>query len=179
MMKTRTVIPTIFALIACAFIFKVHAQDTKSQKAYRIIRSSLGSGGSSKVFSASNGEYKVSQSIGQTSVIGTYANKGYYLRQGYQQPSGKIKVVKTSEDNNLFVKVFPNPFEEKVEIAFSETTEQAITVSVYDIGGKRIYFKEFLPSHRLALDLKHLPSGSYVLSALSSGKLFNVKLLKL
>ncbi|WP_303319205.1 T9SS type A sorting domain-containing protein [Flavivirga abyssicola] len=169
----------VFFLLAICFAYSIKAQQRVDNNSYRIIRSNLGAGGTSKTISTSKGQYIVSQSIGQSSVIGTYSNNGYYLRQGYQQPPSKIKVVKQSDTNNLFATVHPNPFAQAVTISFTESTTKTISVLVYDISGKLIYSRDFPPSKDIDLDLKHISNGSYLLKAISNGKLFNAKLIKI
>ena len=168
-----------FFLLTICFVFSMKAQQRVDSNSYRIMRSNIGAGGSSKTMSTSKGQYVISQSIGQSSIIGTYSNNGYYLRQGYQQPPSNIKVVKKSSTNDLFATVHPNPFGQSVSISFTESITKTISVSVYDISGKLIYSKEFPPSKNIDLDLKHISNGSYLLKAISNGKLFNAKLIKI
>ncbi|NMH89392.1 T9SS type A sorting domain-containing protein [Flavivirga algicola] len=169
----------VFFLLAICFVFSTQAQQKGDGDSYKIMRSNLGAGGSSRMLFTSKGQYTVSQSIGQSSIIGTYTNNGYYLRQGYQQPPHNIKIVKQSNTNNLLATVYPNPFEQTVSIAFTENMTKAIAVLVYDIRGKLIYSREFQPSKRIDLDLKHISNGSYLLKAISNGKLLNAKLIKI
>lgn len=165
-----------FLLLIFCGVLSIEAQNTKS---YSIIRSNLGTSGSSKVITTKNGQYSVSQSIGQSSVIGTYSNNGYYLRQGYQQPLNKIKVVKeVFKNDNLIATVHPNPFEQSVFVSFDDEIEKEILVSVFDVAGKEIYSKQFKPSQRIELNLNNLSLGTYILKVLSSDKLFNAKLIK-
>ncbi|GAA3589318.1 T9SS type A sorting domain-containing protein [Flavivirga amylovorans] len=169
----------VFFLLAICFVHSIKAQQKADSNSYKIIRSNLGAGGTSKTMFTSKGSYVVSQSIGQSSVIGTYSNNGYYLRQGYQQPSSSIKVVKKSSTNNLSAVVHPNPFGQSVLISFTESMTKTISVLVYDISGKLIYSRAFPPSKDLDLDLSHISNGSYLLKAISNGKLFNAKLIKI
>ncbi|MFD2727184.1 T9SS type A sorting domain-containing protein [Hyunsoonleella rubra] len=178
-MKIKNINVLGFLMLALGVVCSAGGQDTAGQKTYKIIRSSLGSGGSSKTFATSKGQYKVSQSIGQSSVIGTYSKIGYHLRQGYQQPSSKIRVAKTSDENNLLATVLPNPFNHKISVSFNEKTDAPISVLIYDIGGKLIYTEEFSPSKNIQIDLRHVSMGSYLLKAFSNGKAFNAKLIKL
>ncbi len=166
----------VFIILIFSIAFSIEAQNTKG---YAVIRSNLGTSGSSKVITTKNGKYSISQSVGQSSVIGTYTSNGYTLRQGYQQPLNKIKVVnETFKNNNLAATVHPNPFEQSVFVSFTEAIEQDILVSVFDVSGKQIYFRTFGPSQRLELNLKDLPVGTYLLKAMSDGKLLNSKLIK-
>lgn len=166
----------IYIIFIFCFVLSIQAQNSKS---YSLVRSNLGVGGSSKVITTNYGKYIISQSIGQSGVIGTHSNKGYYLRQGYQQPVNKIKVVnEVFETNNLAASVFPNPFEHSVFVSFNENMKQDITVLVFDVTGKQIYSRIFSPSQRIELNLGNISSGSYVLKILSNNKLFNAKLIK-
>jgi hypothetical protein len=169
----KTYIQIIFTF---CFVLTIQSQNSKS---YSLTRSNLGTGGSSKVVKTNNGNYNISQSIGQSSVIGTSSNNGYYLRQGYQQPINKIQVAEESfKNNNLAASVFPNPFEHSVFVSFNENMKQDITVLVFDVAGKEIYSKTFSASQRIELNLGKISSGSYILKVLSNNKLFNAKLIK-
>lgn len=156
--------------------FPMKAQNSK---AYSILRSNLGISGSSKAVSTSKGTYSISQSIGQSSVIGTSFSNGYYLRQGYQQPINKIKVSDEKfKHSDLSAIVFPNPFQQSVYISFDENIEQDISVLVFDVAGKLMFSKKFTPSQRIQINLDSMSSGSYLLKVISNNKLFNAKLIK-
>ncbi|MEW4922980.1 T9SS type A sorting domain-containing protein [Algibacter sp. 2305UL17-15] len=178
-MKTERLKILVFLMLGICSGLSIQAQNESNKTAYRIIRSNLGVGGSSKIIATSKGQYRVSQSIGQSSVIGTSSRNGYYLRQGFQQPHKRIKIVKNSINNSLNATVYPNPFGDEIAIAFNETIEKELTVLVYDVSGKLIYTRAFSPAKHIQLDLKHLSSGSYLLKAISNGKLFNSKLIKI
>lgn len=156
----------------------IQGQSETKNKRYKIIRSNVGVGGSSKTFQTSKGTYIVSQSIGQSSVIGTSGNNGYYLRQGFQQPHKRIKVTKSTY-SSLRAIVYPNPFDYNIQILFNENVSEDINIDVYDISGKLVYSKSFSPSIKIQINLESLSSGSYTLKAISNGKLFNSKLIKI
>ncbi|MEL0456981.1 T9SS type A sorting domain-containing protein [Flavobacteriaceae bacterium SZ-1-7] len=161
-----------------SFVFSIQGQTNSDSKSYTIVRSNLGAGGSSRVVSTQKGNYKVSQSIGQSSVIGTHYGNGFALRQGYQQPLNNIKVVPISRNNNLVAHVYPNPFEESVDVTFSQDIKKDVSVLVFDVAGKLVYSKEFKPSQKINLNLVDISSGSYLLKVMSDDKLFNAKLIK-
>jgi hypothetical protein len=152
----------------------VHAQLNAS---YKVIRSNLGSSGSSQTVITSNGTYVVSQSVGQSSVIGTYKNNHYYLLQGYQQPLYNIDMKSTFE-SEIPAKVHPNPFQQSIQIVFSSPIQDAIFVMIFDIHGKTIYHREFLPSQNLEINLMDISNGSYFLKVVSNNRHFNSKLIK-
>ena len=134
--------------------------------------------GSSKTITTNKGNYIVSQSIGQSSVIGTSFNKGYHLSQGYQQASFKIDIIPDTSNNNLGAMVYPNPFEQSVSVSFSEEILNVIDVVVFDIHNRLIYSKKFQPSPSIQLMLGDVSMGTYVLKVTSNGKIFNAKLIK-
>lgn len=165
----------ILLLVLVALIQLSFAQNNNQ---YRIISSNLGSSGSSQTIQTSNGNYKVSQSIGQSSVIGTHYRNGYYLRQGYQQPLTKVK----SNDDysyDLKAKIFPNPFENALIITFSSPMLKNISVIIFDINSKIIFNQEFLPTQRLELNINDIANGAYFLRVTSGKQHFNTKLIKI
>ncbi|APY07597.1 hypothetical protein BWZ20_04470 [Winogradskyella sp. J14-2] len=145
---------------------------------YRIISSNVGSSGSSQTLQTANGTYKVSQSIGQSSVIGTYYNNGYYLRQGYQQPISKLKALKNLT-LELRAKVYPNPFSQMLFISFSDFVQRDISIRIFDIKSRVIYTKVFLPAQRIELQIEDISTGTYFLNVSSGEKYFNTKLIKI
>jgi len=168
----------VFIAFILCFVFSIDAQNSTESSSYSILRSNLGASGSSHTIVTKNGAYSVSQSIGQTSVIGTYSNNGYYLRQGYQQPLSKIKVSPLSQNNDLSATVYPNPFEQSVSIAFAQNMKKEISVLVFNLNGKLIYSKEYKSSQRIQIHFDDLSSGTYLLKVLSNNKLFHSKLIK-
>ena len=145
---------------------------------YRIVRSNLGSGGSSKNIVTSQGQYHVSQSIGQASVIGTYQSNGYFLRQGYQQPSSKIQPSRNF-NTELRAKVYPNPFNQAVIITFGNIITKDISVMLFDVKARLIYNKIFLPEQTIELKINDISNGTYFLKVSSGSLFFNTKLLKI
>ncbi|WP_370000459.1 T9SS type A sorting domain-containing protein [Winogradskyella sp.] len=162
-------------IILFSFVQQFQAQNNSG---YRIIRSNLGSSGSSQTVETSNGVYKISQSIGQASVIGTFYNNGYYLRQGYQQPSSTIKSIRKN-DFELRAKVYPNPFSQTLFISFSDEIINDISISIFDVEARTIYTQEFLPSQRIKIQIQNISSGNYFLKVASGSKQFNTKLIKI
>lgn len=162
---------TLFFLVFGA----VEAQNSD----YKILRATTGTGGSSQVVNTNKGRYIIHQSIGQSSVIGTSQNKGFYLRQGFQQPIQTIKVVKESKLASFVASVYPNPFEKTVSVAFQEKTSTDVYISVYDVTGKRLFQNVFSPTSLVNLELSAIPSGTYFLNISSNKNQFTTKLIKI
>lgn len=165
----------LYTIILFGLIQGLGAQ---GNSAYRIISSNLGSSGSSQTIQTANGEYKVSQSIGQSSVIGTHQNNGYYLRQGYQQPTTDIKTIRNL-DIELKAKVYPNPFSQRLFISFSDVMQNNISVSIFNVEARAIYTKVFLPAQQVELQIENISTGHYFLKVSSGKKRFNTKLIKI
>lgn len=168
----------VFIAFVLCFVFSINGQDTTESKSYSILRSNLGTSGSSHTIVTKKGAYSINQSIGQASVIGTYSNNAYYLRQGYQQPLSKIKVSPLSQNNDLSATVFPNPFEQSVSIFFNKNMKKDISVLVFGLNGKLIYSKKYMPLQRIQIHFDDLSSGTYLLKVVSNNKLFHSKLIK-
>jgi len=172
----------LFILVVLFGTGAISAQEkiTSSSKSEtpRIIRSNLGMSGSTNNLVTKKGTYYVSQSIGQSSVIGTSFKNGYYLRQGYQQPLNKIKVTPLTKRNNLNAKIYPNPFDESVSVSFDEDMQNEISIQVFDVAGKLVFGQKFSPTKNIELILNNISSGSYLIKVQSQNKLFNAKLIK-
>jgi Secretion system C-terminal sorting domain len=172
----------ILCLLSTIVCYIGYAQNTNTSKnntgLYVIIRSSTGIGGSSNTIITNSGRYIVSQSIGQSSTIGTSSNAGYTLRQGYQQPAISIDIITLPEDNKLNVTIYPNPFEQIVAISFSELMINDVSIIVFDINGRLILSQKHPPSQLIKLPLKEISSGAYLIKVSSNGKQFNAKLIK-
>ena len=165
----------MYALLLFFCVQEFQAQDNSG---YRIMRSNMGSSGSSQDLVTIKGIYKVSQSIGQASVIGTHSKQGYYLRQGYQQPSLKVRMVEEF-NYNLKAKVYPNPFSQAITISFNQKMLDNISVLIFDINSKIIHSQIFLPAQKVELKLKDISTGNYFLRLRSAQKRFSTKLIKI
>ena len=175
LIKKKSMRIVIYTILLFCFLQEFQAQDTSG---YRIIRSSVGSAGSSQNIVTNKGTYNVSQSIGQGSVIGTHSSKGYFLRQGYQQPFSKVKIVKPS-DNSIQAKVYPNPFKQSVTVTFNTNILEDMSVLIVDVNGKVIYKQNFLPAMSIELKVNAISNGIYFLRVASGGNYFNEKLIKI
>ena len=116
------------------------------------------------------------QTIGQTSVTGTYDNLSFKIGQGYQQAFwGRIINEQNSPD--FEVSVFPNPFESDFNIRYNG--EGLMSVSIYDVAGKLIYNKDHLfttPQKTISVD--GISSGVYLVRLQTNKLNYFTKLIK-
>jgi len=145
--------------------------------AQNVQRSVLASSGNSVQITTKNNTYYVSQTIGQKGVIGTYQNKGYEVRQGFQQP---ITLAKIANQNNLELNatVYPNPIEERVNITVVENLATKLNITVYNVLGERLYNTNKDYSGKFSLDMTFLSAGNYFLKLSANGKNQTYKLIK-
>ena len=97
----------IRVLIALSFVSNGYAQS--------VVRSNVGSAGSSQTIISNKSSYFISQSIGQSSVIGTSG----VIRQGFQQPPTSFIIRESGTKNEYHATIYPNPFSGKASIEFS------------------------------------------------------------
>ena len=116
------------------------------------------------------------QTIGQTSVIGTYDNLSFKIGQGYQQAFwGRIINEQNSPD--FEVSVYPNPFESDFNIRFNG--EGLMSVSIYDVAGKLIYKKDHLfTSPQKTISVDAMSSGVYLVRLQTNKLNYFTKLIK-
>ncbi|WP_103069551.1 T9SS type A sorting domain-containing protein [Aquimarina sediminis] len=155
-------------LLFCA-IFLI-SSITFSQNANKILfRSTLSrlSGLQSKTISENNKKYTVIQSVGQSSIIGTFSKNKIIVRQGFLQPLTAIEYhLKT---NKLKYCVYPNPFIRNLNIVFKEEIKTNILVKIFDLSGKLHFVKTY--NARGSIDLLlDLPSSVYVVIVTANNK---------
>ena len=142
-----------------------------------IIRSNVGSGGSSHKVVQQGKTYFISQSIGQASVIGTSSVNGHTIRQGFQQPPHQLVAGKPLAEN-LAVSVYPNPFSQTVKIAFANGIDEEVSLVMFDINGRIILTKSYKPSQLITLQMQNIASGSYIISVSSGVRKMTVPIVK-
>ena len=118
-----------------------------------------------------SGNIRGSFTIGEV-VISTGRSANNILTQGFQQTS--IFITSTAEVPRVSkIKVFPNPFKERISISFLQLTSIERVV-VVDLNG-RIVNQQFLSytfhqdSDVLTIDIPSLAPGLYVLQVYSTG----------
>ena len=148
-----------------------------SLQAQELMRSTTGVAGTTSTLSLGSKTLVVQQSIGQGSVIGTFASGAITLRQGYIQPPS-IKTSIIEEDSNLLASVYPNPFTDAVNISFSEEVNGNLTIVIYDMLGRKVYDQSKRATQEMTVNLQSLSSAQYIMVVSSGNKLFKANLIK-
>jgi len=162
-------------LIVFTIIQQITAQKTSSEM---LVRSTTGVSGSSSTISINNKNYIIQQSLGQASVIGTFNNSEYTIRQGFIQPNVLAKIVDTSIPLNLKATVYPNPFVEGVTISFSEQISDKVEVAVFDVLGRLVVTKSYAAEQNLKVQFDNLSVANYILKVTANNKQFIRKIVK-
>jgi hypothetical protein len=102
----------------------------------------------------------VSQTIGQTSIIGNYSNRNLTVGQGFQQPIvGRLHIKGLNKEISLTI--FPNPFENQITISYN--AQELVNVTIFDMAGKLIYKNNLsFISQNNTIDVSFFSSGIYL-----------------
>ena len=97
----------------------------------------------------SNGGYHLASTIGEISVI-SYQNSGFFITQGFQQPSILYKPDSPNPDDGTIVSVYPNPVENDLIFKLNIDGITEFTIEVFTFNGISLYINR----------LSQLPEGS-------------------
>ena len=161
-------------LICFTCIFQ---QQILSQSDY-LVRSNIGRSGTSGILKNGGDTFVFQESVGQSSVIGTYMDSNYILRQGFIQPNVLAKIKDKNIPLGLQLTVFPNPFDKQLSIAFKEKVRGKVDITVFDVSGRFITSKSYQENQLINVKLNALPSGSYILKVIANTKQFVTKIIK-
>lgn len=153
----------------------LQAQDISSRQ---LVRSTTGVSGSSELITANNTVYIVQQSIGQTSVIGTFSDSEYILRQGFIQPNVLAKIITKDIPVNLEATIYPNPFVDSVTLAFTEKIEGNVEVAVFDMLGRLVFSNNYQAEQNLKVQFYNLSVADYILKVSANNKQFVKNIVK-
>jgi hypothetical protein len=105
----------------------------------------------------------------------TNSNSGIYIAK-YSQTNTAIGSL--VNESNLYVKVFPNPAEDYVQIVFTLPTTDVGVLRMLDLQGRVIWQKQVeAKTKQLSIDLSPFASGAYLLNYQSKNTRYSYKLL--
>lgn len=132
---------------------------------------------SSQGTSSTTSGIKVSQTIGQQSVIGNYRGSEVIVGQGFQQ-SRIMKKVKAPVIS-IVTKAYPNPFIDQINFEFSSVVSGPIKFSLYDVMGRLVTFQEKAATGTiLTIDELTLAEGEYFVKLSAKNYNYSTNLLK-
>lgn len=164
--------PFLLICFCCIFMQQVFCQSDP------IIRSTTGASGASIQVEEGGETYLIQQTVGQPSVIGTYNDNQYVLRQGFIQPNVLAKIKDVDVPLDLQLSVYPNPFDKQISLAFKEEVNSKVDITVFDTSGRLIVTQSYPSNQHINVKLEKLPSGGYILKVLANKKQFITKIIK-
>ena len=118
----------------------------------------------------------VQQSIGQSSITGTFNSSTAYLSQGFLKglPSLSNELVLPFD-----VIAFPNAFTERIRFRFTSDLTEPTQVRIHDSQGKKVYSQQHLPINReIEVQLSHLAPGMYLVDLSTANRSTQIRILK-
>jgi hypothetical protein len=132
---------------------------------------------SSQGTSTTAGGFKVSQTIGQLSVIGNYRGSDVIVGQGFQQ-SRNMKTVKAPMIT-VTTTTYPNPFVDQINFEFSSVISGPIKFSLYDVMGRLVAYQEKTATDTiLTINELSLSEGEYFVKLSAKNYNYSTNLLK-
>ena len=124
----------------------------------------------------SNGGYHLASTIGEVSVI-SYQNSGYFITQGFQQPSMLYEPDTPKPDEGTIISVYPNPVENDLIFKINIDGITEFTIEVFTFNGISLYVRQLskLPegSNYFTIDFSGYSRGIYVVHVYSPEKLIS------
>ncbi len=132
---------------------------------------------SSQGNSTTAGGLKISQTIGQQSVIGNHRGSGAIVGQGFHQ-SRLMKTVK-APIINVVTTTYPNPFIDQINFEFSSVVSGTIKFALYDVMGRLVAYKEKSATDTiLTIGELSLAEGEYFVKLSAKNYNYSTNLLK-
>jgi hypothetical protein len=134
----------------------------------------IGALGSSR--SSTSGGLYIQQSIGQSSVTGTFATSSAYLSQGFLRGVMALSM----EILPPFAAIaFPNAFSEQLRLRFTTDHSDATQVQLYDSQGRKVYEQLHQAIDReIELQLPSLAAGIYLVQLTSGQRHTQIRVIK-
>lgn len=138
--------------------------------AYGQVHQVISAGGASGSTSQISGDY----TIGETFVT-TMSSQLSQLTQGFHQTDLISTSARQYIDNTVEVDVFPNPFQDRLNIRLDENIEIGM-IRIFDTSGKMVHFAtiKHLSGEVVTMDLNHIKPGMLILQ-LFDGQLSPIK----
>ncbi|MEY4963248.1 MAG: hypothetical protein RLZZ323_567 [Bacteroidota bacterium] len=121
---------------------------------------------------------KVSQTVGQQSVIGNYNFPTTIVSQGFQKNLlSKSDVFVLADKINTIV--YPNPFVDQIHFHFSKPLNGLISITIFDILGRLVYKdqKEVI-NNTINIDNLQFPDNEYLVKLSGTNFNYSTQLIK-
>jgi hypothetical protein len=85
------------------------------------------------------------------------------------------------EENSTFVNVWPNPFNEELNVSFVNDQIETAVISLYDLSGRLISSQEYQTIdgvNQITVAGNELSKGSYIVTISKGGNMISKKVMK-
>ena len=127
---------------------------------------------------SSNG-YTVTQTIGQSSIIGNYSSAPFMVSQGFQQSNWAHLIFQNEIQLASDIKFFPNPIIDNINFVLTISDMENLNLLLFDTLGRKI-FNEFANAsgNTITYNLQRLPAGTYLVLLTNKQLKFYTKIIK-
>lgn len=132
--------------------------------AQSIVRSNLSTFGSQ----FTNGDYTISQTVGQSSNTSVLVNGKTTFRQGFQQPTKSIASVDKNELLNF--SLYPSPNNGFFSINIETLKNEAFEFEIYNVLGAKIFKDVAFSQVKKDVNISNLSSGMYLLRIIEKNR---------
>lgn len=80
-------------------------------------------------------------------------------------------------DISFSFKVYPVPASSEINIEFQNANPQPYSVTISDLSGNQLFYKEYKAQNKITVNVNHLPKGVYWLSVLNPQESYKKKIL--
>jgi hypothetical protein len=120
--------------------------------------------------------FTIHQSIGQSTVIGTFSSASLSLSQGYLRG---IQVLPKEIVAPFEVIPFPNAFADRITFRFVTDNAEETLFTIYDMNGRKVFDETLLPvGNEVLLDLDFLANGLYLAILRSGNRIVQKRIIK-
>jgi hypothetical protein len=161
------------------FIFKGFSQNTINKEGI-LLKSTITSVGSFTSYPIDE-KYKITQSIGQSGIIGTKKSNSIIVQQGFLSNTIRFKIdnsEKEAFEEKLDLILSPNPFIDFIRIDFSRKTLLDIQVQIFDLNGRFIFSENFQPTDTIVIPMKNFAVATYLVLITSGKNNYTKKIIK-
>lgn len=119
----------------------------------------------------------IHQSIGQSSIIGSFTHSSIILAQGFLRRT----LSPLREREKPFEAIpFPNSFSSQISFRFLQNQIDPTQIVIYDINGKKVYDEHLTPTgNEVHLSLDHLGAGLYLAFIQFENRLIQKRIVKI
>jgi hypothetical protein len=132
---------------------------------------------SSYGLSAANGSAQTDVTIGET-VVKTVGDGNNTLTQGFHQTNLIVTTVKENETTNNY-QFYPNPVNEMLNFNYNNTTNEPVTLYLFDVNGKLLWSKQHVTDNE-QINFNDKTKGTYFLKVtdIKNNELKTIKVIK-